>query len=192
MQMKKRQRWLMRFMVMGVLAVAVGMTSSAQAQTTANGPYYATPSWDQTLPSATRFVVLSNFNMDAVLDRNTGLVWMRTPLFPIAPWRVARNNCSSRVVAGQMGWRLPAMVELSSLIDSNAGTALALPVGHPFNIPNNPNNPSFLFWSATTVADAPQIAWGIYLSGFSNVSQTDKTIDGGIWCVRGGMNAEAY
>ena len=33
---------------------------STLAQTTANGPYYATPSWDQTLPASTRFIVLSN------------------------------------------------------------------------------------------------------------------------------------
>jgi hypothetical protein len=42
----------------------------AVAQTVAAGPYYATPSWDQTLActaSATcpRFIVLSNFNNEA-------------------------------------------------------------------------------------------------------------------------------
>ncbi len=45
----------------------------------ANGPYYATPSWDQSLPVTTRFVVLTNFASDAVLDRETGLVWEKAP-----------------------------------------------------------------------------------------------------------------
>jgi hypothetical protein len=36
-----------------------------------NGPYYATPSWDQTLPANTRFVVLSNFANAAMLDRGS-------------------------------------------------------------------------------------------------------------------------
>jgi hypothetical protein len=53
-----------------LLALGAG---SASAQTTANGPYFATPSWDQTLPASTRFIVLSNMNSDAVLDRETGV-----------------------------------------------------------------------------------------------------------------------
>lgn len=45
----------------------------------APGPYYATPSWDQQLPAASRFIVLSNWNAEAVLDRETGMVWQRQP-----------------------------------------------------------------------------------------------------------------
>jgi hypothetical protein len=43
-----------------VLAVVMLNGRSAEAETVANGPYYANPSWDQTLPSNTRFIVLSN------------------------------------------------------------------------------------------------------------------------------------
>ena len=62
--------------VIGTLALTNTLT---HAQTTAPGPYYATPSWDQQLPAATRFIVLSNWNSAAVLDRETGLVWERSP-----------------------------------------------------------------------------------------------------------------
>jgi len=59
----------------GIIGLAIGIVAgSAVAQTTANGPYYATPSWDQTMPAATRFIVLSNMASEAVLDRETGLV----------------------------------------------------------------------------------------------------------------------
>ena len=61
-------------LIVGMLAVG-----SAIAQTTAVGPYYATPSWDQTLSSSTRFIVLSNMGSAAVLDRETGVVWERSP-----------------------------------------------------------------------------------------------------------------
>ncbi len=54
-----------------VLTVAIAV-ATARAQTVANGPYYAPPAWDQTLPSATRFIVLSNMGSAAVLDRETG------------------------------------------------------------------------------------------------------------------------
>src|SRR5215472_9762541 len=65
-----------------VLASAVmlsSMAGPASAQTSGAGPYYATPSWDQSIPAATRFVVLTNFASAAVLDRETGLVWEKTP-----------------------------------------------------------------------------------------------------------------
>ena len=48
---------------------------TARAPTITNGPYYAMPSWDQTLPAATRFVVLSNFANQAVLDSRPLFCW---------------------------------------------------------------------------------------------------------------------
>ena len=89
----------------------------AAAQTTANGPYYASPSWDQTLPVSTRFIVLSNFNNAAVLDRETGLVWERTPDNGARKRFLAVQHCLERKTGGRMGWRLPRAEELFSLID---------------------------------------------------------------------------
>ncbi len=64
----------------GIIGLAVGLVAgSVLAQTTANGPYYATPSWNQQLPASTRFIVLANWSNAAVLDRETGLVWERSP-----------------------------------------------------------------------------------------------------------------
>ena len=63
-----------------IIVVLLAFTAiPGNAQTVANGPYYAWPSWDQTLPSSTRFIVWANFNSQAVLDRETGLVWERSP-----------------------------------------------------------------------------------------------------------------
>ena len=64
--------------------ILIASACLASAQTTATGPYYALPSWDQTIActapaSCPRFVVLSNMNNDAVLDRETGLAWQRSP-----------------------------------------------------------------------------------------------------------------
>ena len=62
--------------ILGTLAIASGPVG---AKTTHNGPYYANPSWDQQIPAGQRFIVLSNWNNAAVLDRETGLVWERSP-----------------------------------------------------------------------------------------------------------------
>ena len=54
----------------GALLLALAV-STASAQTIANGPYYATPSWDRKCqcPHDSSF---ANWNSDAVLDRETG------------------------------------------------------------------------------------------------------------------------
>src|SRR2546426_2171561 len=111
--MKLGLAYRLRLIAWGVLAFAA---SPAGAQTTANGPYYATPSWDQTLPSSTRFIVLSNMNSDAVLDRETGLVWQRSPIGPL-PWVLATLECIGQTTGNRFGWRLPAVNELRSLFD---------------------------------------------------------------------------
>jgi hypothetical protein len=45
--------------------------------TASAGPSLPLAAWDQTLSPNLRFVILTNFHSDAVLDRETGLVWAR-------------------------------------------------------------------------------------------------------------------
>ena len=153
----------------------------AQAQTTAPGPYYAVPSWDQTLPSATRFVVLSNFGGQAVLDRDTGLVWDRAPdTTTQRTWSQAVQHCLIRDVGSRSGWRLPAIHELRSLLDTSRTTP-PLPVGHPFG---DLFGEFRSYWSATPGPDL-----GAFIQSFGisfSLGQTIKTEKNLAWCVRGG------
>lgn len=169
-----------------IIGLALGLTAStAFSQTTANGPYYATPSWDQTLPASTRFIVLSNLNSQAVLDRETGLVWERSPMTSEAIWVIAMERCTSRTVGQRQGWRLPNIQELRSLIDPTSSPAL--PVGHPFVIVDSGE-----YWSATTnqATTVPDSAYAVrfnepnvnFISGKSNFNL--------VWCVRGGTGPE--
>jgi len=159
--------------------MAVASLPSA-AQTTANGPYYATPSWDQTLPSGTRFIILSNFASNAVLDRETGLVWERSPATTTNTWYNSLDACANLALGGRKGWRLPSVQELASLVDPSV-TNPALPSGHPFL-----NVQSAIYWAgAIRVAAAP---WVVNFStgAVTFVSGTDGPHYA--WCVRGGQN----
>ena len=145
--------------------------------------------WDQALPAAQRFVVLRAFNNAAVLDKNTGLVWEKSPETTTGSWNTARSVCIEKNIGGQRGWRLPSIVELTSLIDpSLISPGPTLPAGHPFTNVQTANN----YWSATTDAEDPTRVWNVtFLHGL--VGNLNKTHDDLFWwCVRGGMNADHY
>ena len=188
-QRRRRSRIILGLMTLGLLAGAAVTAPPAQAQVA--GPYYAEPAWDQSLPAATRFVVLTNWGSAAVLDKETGLVWERSPSSATFKWldtsglTDARTHCTALITGGRKGWRLPSLPELQSLIDP-AHTGPALPTGHPFLTVQSAN-----YWSATTNADNSSVAWFVNFN-FGLVDSTDKTDALRAWCVRGGMNADQY
>lgn len=147
-----------------------------------------TQAWDKKLTTG-RFTVLSAFGGAAVRDNETGLVWEQAPSTATASWFGARLTCADKAVGGRKGWRLPSLPELTSLIDpSVASPGPTLPAGHPFTNVQQ----SAAYWSATTSAEAPTGAWAVlFFDGL--VRPGDQYLNGGqVWCVRGGMNADAY
>jgi hypothetical protein len=193
------------FYAFTILVAAMGVLSAttAQAQLVAVGPYYATPSWDQKLAcdlatTCTRFVVLSNWNNEAVLDRETGLVWQKSPNPTRVTWAVAQFACLQNIAGGRLGWKLPSVQELLTLVDGAQlpfpfppvpGTPVPLPAGHPFT-----NIQSFFYWSSTTnestAFPGTPTAW---VFGFDEgrVSSAGKSGTGNVWCVRGGPGKDS-
>ena len=184
-QQRRRNRFIIGILSLGLLAGAVLTASPAQA-VDALGPYYAEPAWDRKLPATTRFVVLTNWGSEAVLDKETGLVWERSPALTLHTWAEARSACTARTTGNRKGWRLPSIHELQSLIHP-LNFDPALPAGHPFLTVQ-----SAFYWSATTNAENPSSALGVHFIN-ANEAYTDKTASSALaWCVRGGMNAAAY
>jgi len=173
-----------------ILGLAIGLVAgSALAQTTANGPYYATPSWDQKLACTTasnclRFVVLSNWiDTDfpsggaAVLDRETGLVWQRSPASYQTGQNGASIGCINQGTGGRGSWRLPSYQELTSLFEY-AGQFGNLPAGHPFQ---NLQAGQY-YW--TYNLEGPS-GFLVNISNGGNLRQ--NVFDpGNFWCVRSG------
>lgn len=152
------------------------------------------PAWHQILPAddgaagpdppagcnSTRFQCV--LNNEAVLDKETGLVWERQPNFTASSWQDAVNGCRvAKEVGGRLGWRLPTIEELASLLDLTQ-TWPALPNGHPFVLT------SWEYWSNTTDFISLQFwAVGFELGTISGVDPTTETLEA--WCVRGGIGA---
>jgi len=179
-----------------LLATLTLSARPAGAQTVAAGPYYATPSWDQTLPANTRFIVLSNFNNEAVLDRETGLVWERSPgpaNQVVGPaWELESDHCLHQTTGNRAGWRLPTINELASLFDPSATSLPGLPAGHPFTGFSQFGN----FFPSSTVSVSKDTSHrGISFKIFPSFSIDfgdsffDTAAGASPWCVRGGLNS---
>jgi len=146
-------------------------------------------SWSNIIPNATRrFIALGDFSNQAVLDRETGLVWEKSPNpNPASDWVGASANCVNKSIADRKGWRLPSVVELASLVDTSQSFP-TLPAGHPFT-----NVQADTYWTSTTYAENASIAWGVNFNSGSVGVVSFKNGNGLLaWCVRGPMNASAY
>ena len=143
-------------------------------------------SWSRALPAAERFVVLADFNNEAVLDRNTGLVWQRTP-DPAGSWLPGASYlCLDANTGGQKGWRLPNITELTSLVDPSVTSEPTLPAGHPFNFGRQ-----VFFWSGTIVPGFTNNYWGVNFR-LGVIDDAERELNLSYLCVRGGPKVDAY
>jgi hypothetical protein len=174
-------------MVAAVLALfGAGMTVSAQ-------------SWSLQINKASRFRVLSEFNDQAVLDLETGLVWERSPSTTKYAWNIyltAHIWCDTRPIGNRLGWKLPTIQELASLVDPTHFRP-ALTPGHPF-ILSTDQATNGEFWSSTTAASdstTPNSAWFItfYVLDPQSIvlyGSGDKSTPRYAWCVRTGSGID--
>jgi hypothetical protein len=136
-----------------------------------------------TNPTATgsRFQILNELSEEAVLDRETHLVWERFPSTEGVSWSQAARSCALKTIGGHRGWRLPTFFELMSLVDPSVrGTAAlpVLPIGHPFSSAR-----ATRYWSETAVSDDPSKAYAVdFLHG--DVIGHSKREAREYWCVR--------
>ena len=151
---------------------------------TAAAPYFATPAWSQTLAPNVRFVILSNFSNDAVLDRETGLVWSRRTVATAVTTTNASGACRGLVIGNRAGWRLPAMNELQSLLDFSvpATSEPRLPAGHPFALSSQVE--LHLYWASETLSLTNSVVrLRVQMdTGATGIALQDRS---GVLCVRG-------
>ena len=171
------------FAAVAVFAVAVLVSVSGWAQT----------QWSEPIATPDRFEVLESYDSKAVYDKETGLIWEREPailngqsaldLFNLR-WQEAQWRCNRQDSGNRIGWRLPTVQELASLIDPSQQ---ALPDQHPFI-----NVQQAFYWSATSIANntqaasaAPTNTANAWIVSFANgvVATTGKVNRHFLWCV---------
>ena len=138
--------------------------------------------------------MLADHANQAVRDNETGLVWEKSPNGGVINLAGAWQHCARREVGGRMGWRLPAMSELTSLMDTanaDSTNGFVLPVGHPFMGVATTQG----YWSATGFQGGNFAVWYGYsifdqggggnaanLVAAMSVFSTQR-----VWCVKGGV-----
>ena len=175
--MKPMTKWMMAIAIVGVVALSIGFNRDRRGT---DVEYASAPVEEQRSVSDDRFVVLADWNSEAVLDRKTGLVWERSPNASFTNWSGAQNRCENLLLGKHKGWRLPTIFELATLVDPSVPSpGPTLPAGHPFTV-----TPSF-YWSATTDVTNNANAWGV---GFNigDVGSGVKSAIDYVWCVRDG------
>ena len=178
---------LVLFMAFIVMAVFVpGQIRAGSLEPTAPpGPTMKTldeipPIWSQALsPASERFELV--FNKEAVLDKETGLVWAKEGSASRMNWADAISYCYTLAIGNRMGWRLPTVDELTSLLDPSQSSP-ALPPGYSAFFDDVETTG---YWASTTGASSTEIAWGVnFFSG--SVYTGIKSLDGYVLAVRSG------
>lgn len=138
--------------------------------------------WTDKLMFSRRFKVV--LDMEAVLDRETGLIWERSPdQSNLMNWEAAIRYCQNVTIGGRKGWRLPTVEEILSLVDPSQSNP-ALPEQHPFVAVVSHD-----YLTATTVMRNSGQQQDIVVTvgiGDAHTGQENKNQDGFVWCVRGG------
>lgn len=151
------------------------------------------PTWDKKIDGKARFQVLSAFADAAVLDKETGLVWERSPSADDFTWAFATYHCDTLVVGNRAGWRLPGISEILSLVDPSAAPpGPTLPAVNPFsNVQTvaTVEHPSIFYWTASSGPFVPGATSAFEMNfafATASVTTTDKSVENHAWCVRGG------
>lgn len=140
------------------------------------------PTWDKKIAGTKRFKLLPAFANEVVIDRETGLLWELAPSAGFN-WRNAHRHCSYSNTGGRMGWRLPALDELLTLVDPDRSPAIA--EGAPFT------GMLTELWTANDdAADPATLAVSVDLNAFL-LRTRSQTLARSVLCVRGGRGSTA-
>ncbi|MBI5675735.1 MAG: DUF4214 domain-containing protein [Nitrospirae bacterium] len=121
----------------------------------------------------------TNNGNGTVTDNQTGLVWQQSEPGYMT-WGPALSYCNGLSLGGRTDWRLPNIKELESLTDDTR-------YNPAIDINYFPNAHASYYWSSTTYAYYPNLAWDVdFFDG--HVDYGSKGDSYYVRCVRGGQS----
>jgi hypothetical protein len=119
-----------------------------------------------------------------VRDTITGLVWQRDTSGPRAGcsdgqgciWEEAKAYCASLVLGGLSGWRLPAAIELVTIVNFTADNPAIDPTAFP-------NTSTIGAWTSSPCVGAAGAAWAVNVRDGNSYCATGEPYQ--VRCVRG-------
>ena len=154
-------------------AIALGIASALLAATAGAVDLR---DWGKKYATSERFVVLAQFSNQAVLDKETQLVW-QTVVAPVTEtWYQAYYRCLGASTGGRHGWRLPTYVELASAVGGFTATTMPAALG---------SVPVGRYWTATEHVQFDGIAYALDVPSLVAYSDNMSVATRRTWCVRG-------
>lgn len=184
MKMKgKKLLWLLSVLVVPITYSGIALSGNLEPSGTPGSTMRTLeelqPSWSKKITDASKRFELV-LDGEAVLDKETGLVWEKSPDTTTRTWIEAIDYAYDKTVGGRDGWRLPTVEELKSLVDKSVSGSPKLPSGHPFTIVQSGG-----FWSSATYPGITNSAWYVGI-GSGSLGYYVKSNPFYVWCVRGG------
>jgi len=111
-----------------------------------------------------------------VTDTVTGLMWQKAVASGTFTLPQAVAFCPTLTLATHSDWRLPTIIELTSIVDLGQSNP-------SINVTFFPATPAASFWSSSPLAGSPTFAWFVYFgSGYAERSFVTGSAD--VRCVR--------
>ena len=164
----------------GAGEVDAGAPAHLDSQGAASGEAAGWACWPMPNPPSTGLPHTQSYDSgapDIVADRVTGLVWQRAIGTDTYLWKEAQSYCAKLVVGGARDWRLPTLIELTSLVDFTRVSPAIDRRAFPDPAQGN-------FWTSTPVAGNSGEAWYLAFSTGFTYQGHEEFLRIGARCVR--------
>lgn len=106
-----------------------------------------------------------------VHDIKTGLTWQQSASAQTFAWADAKGYCANLGASAAVGWRLPTVKELLTIVDVTDATVPTI------DCAVFPDAPAGDLWSATPLAGSSSVAWAVSFYDGHTISRDVSTLD---------------